>query len=281
MQQARSFYRDIYNENDYFYFYASRALPWTNDLVPTNPENTQVQLNDCRKQILFVKRVQGADTCLLIPRRDWVSGTVYDRYDDNYSVANPSISGATSLRESTFYVMTSDYNVYKCIDNAGGAESVRKPESTGTEIFELNDGYKWKFMFQIGVSDRGKFLTNDFIPVRKVSGTGQPAFDINGSIDSISLDSGGTGYTTAPIVTIHGDGTGASASATISGGVVDSITLDSPGFGYSFAYVAFTGGGATLDATASITLGSTETPTQQTLVEATAVPGTIDRIEVC
>lgn len=280
MQQARSFYRDIYNENDYFYFYASRALPWTDDLVPTNPENTQVQLNDCRKQILFVKRVQGADACLLIPRRDWVSGTVYDRYDDDYSVANPSISGATSLRESTFYVMTSDYNVYKCIDNAGGAESVRKPESTGTEIFELNDGYKWKFMFQVGVSDRGKFLTTDFIPVRKVSGTGQPAFDINGSIDSISLDSGGTGYTTAPIVTIHGDGTGASASATISGGVVDSITLDSPGFGYSFAYVAFTGGGATLDATASITLGSTETPTQQTLVEATAVPGTIDRIEV-
>ena len=105
MQQARSFYRDIYNENDYFYFYASRALPWTNDLVPTNPENTQVQLNDCRKQILFVKRVQGADACLLIPRRDWVSGTVYDRYDDDYSVANPSISGATSLRESTFYVM--------------------------------------------------------------------------------------------------------------------------------------------------------------------------------
>lgn len=284
MQQARSFYRDIYNVNDYFYFYASRALPWTNDLVPTDPENTQVQLSDCRKQILFVKRVQGSDACLLVPRRDWVSGTVYDKYDDDYSVANPSLSGATSLRESTFYVMTSDYNVYKCIDNNNGATSTRKPESTGTEIFELNDGYKWKFMFQVSVADRGKFLTTDYIPVRKASGTGQPAFDINGSVDAITLDTGGSGYTSAPIVTIQGDGYGASASATIDSGTgeVTGLTLDSTGFGYSFALVEFTGG--TSDplnsATAHVTLGATDTPTQQSLVESTAIPGTIDRIEV-
>lgn len=278
-QLARSFYRDIYTENDYFYFYASRPLPWTDDLVPIDPEDNQHQLADMRKQILFVKRVQGSDACLLANRVNWVSGTVYDQYDDGYSVSNPSTSGATTLSSANFFVMTNDFNVYKCIDNNGGAVSTRKPTSTGAEIFELIDGYKWQFMFQVTVSDRGKFLTDNYIPVRKASGSGQPAYDVNGEIDTISVTNGGSGYTTAPTVTIHGDGTGASATASVSAGVVTSITLDTEGFGYSFAYVAFTGGGGS-GAEAVITLGSTESDPLQANVEAQAVPGTIDRIEI-
>ena len=138
VQNARSFYRDVFNNNDYFYFYASRPLPWTDDLVPTTPEDAQTQLSDVRRDALFVKRVQGADCCLLTVRRDWVSGTVYDQYDDAYTASNTATSGATSLASSLFYVMTSDFNVYKCIENGNGAQSVRKPTSTGSEIFELN-----------------------------------------------------------------------------------------------------------------------------------------------
>jgi hypothetical protein len=278
-QLARSFYRDIYTENDYFYFYASRPLPWTNDLVPTDPEDAQVQINDLRRQTLFVKRVQGSDACLLARRVNWVSGTVYDQYDDAYTSDNPAASGATSLATSNFYVMTTDFNVYKCIENNGGLPSTRKPVSTGAEIFELNDGYKWKFMFQVTVADRGNFLTDNYIPVRKASGSGQPAYDVNGEIDTITIDNGGSGYTSAPIVTIEGDGTGASATATLTTGVVTGITLDTEGFGYSFAYVKFTGGGGS-GALASITLGSTESDSLQTNVESQAVPGTIDRIDV-
>jgi len=279
VQNARSFYRDVFNNNDYFYFYASRPLPWTDDLVPTIPEDAQTQLSDVRRDALFVKRVQGADCCLLATRRDWVSGTVYDQYDDGYTASNTATSGATSLASSLFYVMTSDFNVYKCIENNSGAQSIRKPTSTGSEVFELNDGYKWKFMYQVAVADRGKFLTDDYLPVRKASGSGQPAFDVNGEIDTLTVTAGGSGYTSAPIVTIEGDGTGASATATLTGGAVTGITLDTEGFGYSFAFVKFTGGGGT-GVAATATLGSTETDTLQSNVESQAVPGTLDRIVV-
>lgn len=279
VQLARSFYRDIFNSNDYFYFYASRPLPWTDDLVPATPEDAQSQLSDVRRDTLFVKRVQGSDACMLATRRNWVSGTIYDQYDDAYTATNTATSGATSLDASLFYVITSDFNVYKCIENGKGVASVRKPTSTGAEIFELNDGYKWQFMFQVSVSDRGKFLTDDYIPVRKASGSGQPAFDVNGEIDAITKTAGGSGYSSAPTVTITGDGTGASATATVSGGAVTALTLNTAGFGYSFAFVQFTGGGGS-GATATATLGSTETDTLQSNVESQAISGTIDRIEV-
>mgnify|MGYP006092236565 FL=1 len=278
-QSARSFYRDIFNENDYFYFYASRALPWENDAVPDTPEDSQKQLAECRKQTLFVKRVQSADACLLARRIDWTNGTVYDEHDDGYTAALTASGGATTLSSANFYVMTSDFNVYKCIENNNGGTSIRKPTSTGTETFALNDGYKWKFMFQVSVADRGKFLTADYIPVRKVSGSGQPAFDVNGEIDSITVTAAGSSYESVPAVTIEGDGTGASGTAVMSGNAVQSITLNTEGYGYSFARVRFTGGGGT-GAAATVALGSSETPSLQSAVESTAIRGTIDKIKV-
>ena len=51
---------------------------------------------------------------------------------------------------------------------------------------------------------------------------------------SIRIDSGGSGYTSAPAVAIDGgDGVGASASAVISGGVVTMVNLINPGYGYT------------------------------------------------
>lgn len=56
-----------------------------------------------------------------------------------------------------------------------------------------------------------------------------------GSIGSVTVISGGSGYSAAPIVTItdvYGPGTGATASATVVGGVITAITLDTAGTGY-------------------------------------------------
>ena len=87
--------------------------------------------------------------------------------------------------------MTDGFNVYKCIDNNDNGQSTVKPTSTGTEIFETSDSYKWKFMFQIGAADRTKFLSTSYMPVRVSSGAGDPHFDVNGEIDSATVSSGG------------------------------------------------------------------------------------------
>ncbi len=67
----------------------------------------------------------------------------------------------------------------------------------------------------------------------------------SGSISYISLLNGGSGYTSAPTVSITGGGgSSATATATISGGVVTGITITNAGSGYtSVPTVSFSGGG--------------------------------------
>ena len=163
------------------------------------------------------------------------------------------------------------------MSNNFGGQSTVKPTGTGTEVFETADKYKWKFLFQIGSSDRTKFLSTEYLPVRKVSGAGEPDFDINGEIDSVTISSGGAGYTSSPTVTIQGDGEGAVATATVAAGQVTAITIVNGGYGYSFAMSNLLVVDLQLSSCGCV-LGSTETPTLQTNVESTAVSGTIDNI---
>jgi hypothetical protein len=162
--------------------------------------------------MLFVKRIQANDAVLMAPRYNWALGTVYDQYDDAYGETDAnddpinSYSSVSTLNAALFYVVTDEFNVYKCISNGGDSESTVKPTGTDTNTFETSDGYIWKFMFRVEAGDVTKFLTTTHIPVRKMAGLGEPQFDVNGFIDNISVTSGGSGYSTAPYVVIQGDG---------------------------------------------------------------------------
>jgi len=75
-------------------------------------------------------------------------------------------------------------------------------------------------------------------------------------VSSIAVTAGGSGYTTAPTVTISPPplGTAATATASISGGAVVVITISNPGDGYTdVPSVTFSGGGGS-SATAAATL---------------------------
>jgi uncharacterized repeat protein (TIGR01451 family)/fimbrial isopeptide formation D2 family protein len=77
------------------------------------------------------------------------------------------------------------------------------------------------------------------------------------SVASIAMVSGGSGYTSAPTVTISGTGTGATASPVLSGGVITGVVVTNPGTGYTGTpTVSFTGGGFVTPATATVTLRS-------------------------
>lgn len=79
---------------------------------------------------------------------------------------------------------------------------------------------------------------------------------VQNGVTAITIGAGGTGYTSAPTVTLTGGGgTGATAEATVSGGVVTKITVTNSGSGYTTApTVAFAGGGGT-GATATASVG--------------------------
>ena len=75
------------------------------------------------------------------------------------------------------------------------------------------------------------------------------------TISAINVTAGGSGYTSAPTVTISADdGSSATATATVSGGAVTSITVNAAGSGYNNgAKITISGGGGS-GATATATL---------------------------
>jgi hypothetical protein len=67
----------------------------------------------------------------------------------------------------------------------------------------------------------------------------EEAPDSSTNIDSVTVSSGGSGYTN-PIITVSGDGTGAMAHAVVENGTITSIIIDSGGSGYTQASIVIT-----------------------------------------
>lgn len=61
---------------------------------------------------------------------------------------------------------------------------------------------------------------------------------VAGAVSAVSMQTGGY-YLVAPKVTITGDGTGAAGHAVLNGNRVDSVVVDNGGSGYTTANIAF------------------------------------------
>jgi fibronectin-binding autotransporter adhesin len=101
-------------------------------------------------------------------------------------------------------------------------------------------------------------------------------FDLRGGYEtSVSVTAGGSGYTSAPTVTISGGGgTGATATATVASGAVTAITITNPGSGYTSAPTIAFGGpgtGATANGGAPIAIG----PFNETVKSISGAAGTV------
>jgi hypothetical protein len=228
--------------NTIMYLFIGKNTEFPDDNAPPTPVNSTANIEFTPWRDMYgAKRITTADVTHAIPRHNWTTATVYDQYDHT----------DTNLLEDDFYVMTEDYNVYKCISNNNGAASTTKPTGVSTSQFTTADGYIWKYMYTVTTARALKFLTNDYIPVQKLDsddGTDQwdvQAAAVDGAINFVKVTSGGSGYGSAPSVTINGDGTGATANCTISAGAVTSVTITNPGSGYTYATATFSSGAAT------------------------------------
>ena len=227
--------------------------------------------------MLAAKKITSSDIQFAIPRRNWTNGTTYDMYKHNISSSNTATSGASNMFDSTFYFMTSDFRVYKVLDNNGGsAYSGSEPTSESTSVFALG-GYILKYMFKISASDAAKYLTTDFIPVATDSTVSAAATD--GAIESVVVTAG-SGYTDGTYyAAVYGDGTnqgtssGAVIRITVTSGSIASFglttgtdtTINSAGAGYTFG---------------TVNLGSGYTFSDTALTTASAIGGSGGSIEV-
>lgn len=245
-------FKEAFDEtsNTIMYFFIGRNQSYADDNSPPTPVNSTANVEYTPwREMIGSKRVQASDVSHVIPRYDWTSGTVYDQYDDQ----------DTNLIESDdFYVMTDDYNVYKCLFNNDGGSSTTKPTGTSTSNFATADGYIWKYMYTISTSNALKFLTSDYMPVQTlISDDGTNQWDVqaaatDGAIEIIKVTNGGSGYFSGnTTVTITGDGTGATANVTTDAepGEITKITITNAGSGYTSATVSISGDGSSATAT--------------------------------
>ena len=141
------------------------------------------------------------------------------------------------------------------------ANSITKGASTATGVYRFNfDGGTLK-----ATATNAGFFANLAQTTASVYAGGanihSNGFDIaidapliaptaGNGVNSIASFTPGAGYVDTPVVTVFGDGVGATAVANVSGGVVTGITITNPGVGYTTAPTfQVYGGGATIPAT--------------------------------
>ena len=198
--------------NTNMYLFIGKVTSWTDDQTPPTPTDAVANTHyENWRDMIAAKKITSSDVSHAIPRKNWTNNTSYFAYTHN----------AATLFSQDFYVMTDDYNVYKCLANNDttsggivGTTSTVKPTGTGTSIISTADGYKWKFMYQISAADALKFVTPNYIPVdtvRRANGflantfdnsPGQNQYDVevtaaasgNGAIEVVHMTNRGLQY---------------------------------------------------------------------------------------
>jgi hypothetical protein len=247
---AQNFKKEVSQEGDTrVYFTFGKVTPWANDSAPQQANSSVTSLNEVWDNMIGAKLITGNEIAHVIPRHNWTANTVYDAYDHcvcSLLLFNPN---------TKFFIVTSDWNVYKCIsNNENGAVSTVMPTQIFTDrTIEESDGYVWKYMYTVSDADKIKFTTNNYIPVKTLTGNdGSLQWQVqnnavSGTIDAIKVTNGGSGYTNASsiVITITGDGSGATALARVNtvSNTVSNVAIVQSGSGYTYADVSISGGG--------------------------------------
>ncbi len=236
------------SSNTIIYAFIAKPTSWPNNLDTTGTVQEQIDnvelLYNTYDEMMAMKRVLSTDVEYVVPRYNWVYGTVYNYYDNKsnnlFRTDLTSKPGGVQRDLQPFYALdTTTFNVYKCLSNSKGAPSTVRPTGDSANVVVMGDGYNWKYMYTIPSAKRNRFLNADFMYVSDTNHSSNS----DGALDIVIVTNGGSGYTSAPNVTITGDGTGATANCVLSGNTVSNVTIIARGSGYRYANVVFSGGG--------------------------------------
>ena len=247
-------------DSDQYYIGIGRSDAYDSTDTVVNPVRTFREERLARENLQSIKVVSA--TSFVVARQNWSTSTIFPAYSDS----------ETQNASPAHYVLTEDNDVYIVIQQGKNAAGVAQPSTVKpsytdagvakTKPFKTADGYIWKYLYSVDATSANNFLSSGFIPIQfsplsdLSSDTGLTdarRFQadvrenaVSGSITGAIKVSGGSGYTSAPTVTVNGTGNTARLVATVSSGEVVKVELDSAeagGTGYDLAEIVFTGGG--------------------------------------
>lgn len=237
-------------ENNYLnagdtYIFLGKTDQWPDDNNPPVPSQSPAYIKQTFKNMFAIKKVTAANIAAIVPRIDWVSGTVYEEYSDQVD----NIATVNGVVTKQFYARNSYDQIFKCVYNNKGAVSTVEPTiipgSTDIErALITSDGYKWIYITTIDKGLKQKFFDDYWMPVtfNDVAPNTIGSYKF-GSVDAINVANTGFGYANGyatTTVTITGDGTGATAQANVSDNRIVDIIVTNSGNNYTYANVTIT-----------------------------------------
>ena len=241
-------------DNSYYVFI---GLPNATDVASDWNTNTPSPIDnfdehdDIYDTLISAKKITSSDVLRVIKKITWTSGTIYEMYRPDYSInkLSPQTS-STSLYNTNYYAMNSDFRVYECIYNGAlpsnsgaGVISLEEPTHTDLQPRLESDGYIWKYLYTIKPSDIIKFDSAEYIPVPADWLTNTAVADVrnaavDGKIETVVIeDVTNASYQfngTKNAVPIRGDGSDGLASVTFINGKPSAVQVTNGGSGYSF-----------------------------------------------
>jgi hypothetical protein len=211
------------------YVFLGNSNVYANEALPDDITDTSANEKTVWDKMYAAKRVTGNDLKIVVPRYNWSANTKYIQYDDTLTLDTMKTAN-TGVQP--FYIITTGYNVYKCLSNNASANSTIEPTgdyNSSNGYIQTTDGYWWKYMFNVKPSN--KFLTDEWIPApvrtsELAYGTSD-ANIIDGVLSTIVVTNSGSGYknttlTVNPFVTsqtilLISDTSNVAANMTIAG----------------------------------------------------------------
>lgn len=228
------------------YVFLSQSAGWPDDNNPPVPTQDQKYIKGVFANMFVAKKVLVNNISPIAQRIDWTSGTTYAYYRDDINMFEVDTNG---FLINIFYVKNRYDQVFKCLWNANGdpstSEPYFKPGNFGSNnIFQDEDGYKWKFMYTIDAGSKKTFMDSYWMPVPVGQNTPNPLNGVGrGNIDVINVVNGGSGYdpaNTTITLSVTGDGIDATATPVISGGIITDVIVTNTGSEYTQANVSVT-----------------------------------------
>ncbi len=242
--------------------------------VPPLPLDNQREKRALYDELIAAKRITDAFARTVIRRYNWdqVANPKFDMWKPDYSatpggggqIGKQTATGQNSIADAKFYVMNSQYEVFKCLyngedpSNSTGQNATEEPSTgganyasaTGIYTETTGAGYIWKYMYTIPTDDVLKFLSSDFMPIVLPSNASRQAtvaLATDGSCDVALIENAGSGLPASQTLytSVKGDGTGAVVELVTNGsGTITSaqIATGLSGSGYTYANVLLTNG---------------------------------------
>lgn len=102
---VEALYNEILSNSNTYYYFIGKTLEWDggSDTLSA-PQVSGVYEANTREEMIFLKKITPADISYVVPRYDWVAGTVFDMYDDSLGkqITVPCTAGGTYTLSGTF-----------------------------------------------------------------------------------------------------------------------------------------------------------------------------------